>query len=402
MKSIIYLFKYGLVDDTVLKGLTKENWKSVIAKTDVKPEIGDIYRGDQILCKLEDPIEIRACLRDYKATNFDGMIANQIANGLIEKPYTEYYSHILCPHKIGKALKVCQMSGVLVDEICIDTDFIIPAIEEDYEYAEVRFTDYKQLTCNRGKRYNPNAYTTASGTDVSIIHEVNCRYRVDKQDQSILFVNAVYALNVELANMCYELMDKRYAETTGSGKDLMICAMMSGDELLIDRVSKLVKIHPTEYVDFAGNLLTAMVNKSDKGTVLQACANAAYLADLDLLEYYLQDVPVEMTKIFYCIACGAACGGHGSLLDTSLAILSQLGNFEKNNMQTLMEFAYCFDNYHCIAILTKYDKRLGFGAKVGDVTLLGGVYIGNLQVPNPPRKPEYFDDWFASYYTDCV
>jgi hypothetical protein len=415
MKLLIYFYRYGITHPHLLDLLTKENWFSVEVPEDIltaaQGKLDNYFAGDSILVQLEKIEDIEACIRTYQATNYDELIANSIKKGFIEDR-VELFNHILCPHKIAAALGAAIVTGIVVIELYPKIGnhhtTINPA---PFQSQNVAFFQLSSLLANRGTAYNREAYVMAAGTDVKLIQELHRNFTIDPDDKHALYLNAMIETNGELAKFLITQIppdDLKNAFSSGDTREfddaewsdlLNTAAMTIGDNQLINHTLELTGRDYKVFLSSCTNLEALLQLPIHESQDDNGLCTAAYFARIDLLDFWIgkSDSNADIAELAY----GAAAGGHGAILDVTLTVIQKLGFIRRSVLWKLLTLAYCFDNYHCIAIIAKYDQHQELKTR-GLMQVPTDLIFGNKYRPSPPPFPAHWASWYDSFYSDDV
>jgi hypothetical protein len=411
MRLLIYCYRYGITHPQLLSLFTRENWWTVEVPLELLMQIqasttpirNDLYRGDQVFVGLENLDDIRNCAAYYGCTNYDELCANLIRKSFIEG-IEEVTKHILSTRKIALALSDANFSGIPIDEfiVCIGgKEDVIPRALR-YAYT-VKFEAIDQLLANRGATYNRESYMAAGKTDVVLIQEIHSRFTIKSDHILVLYRESLEAQNVPLVRFLMTLIDvvvgakmlRTFLNFIGVQEEICISAMLTGQSDIIGFALQLTEAKYETYIQYCGSvdlLKTVAVRRENTSVGLRT---AAWLANLELIDFWLTGSTFE-TNIAE-LAEGAAAAGHGAIFDVTIQILQHLDHLSSEMFKQLFAIAYSFDNYHCIAILTKYDKTEILRRSNGYPVRNNGYY-GNQMIPNKQNRPAHWDEWFNSLY----
>jgi hypothetical protein len=177
--------------------------------------------------------------------------------------------------------------------------------------------------------------------------------------------------------------------------DLIVAAMVTGESDIIEFVRNICQADLSRYFGFCGNLALlqqAPVRPEDVPTGLKT---AAWLANLELLEFWLTrgtDLK-DLVQICY----GAAAAGHGGILEVTLQVLDRLQLLDVDVVHRIMSVAYYFDNYHCLRICIPYDRTKVL-IEYHVMTLNNYTYYGNTRIPEPIEETAAFQRWYESLH----
>jgi hypothetical protein len=398
MSLLLQLLQYGQTDSESLKQLTPANWNIVKPKKLDVTRPADYYRGDQILLTLENQNEIRECEETYKATNFDGLCAQLISNGIIDGNES-LYERIRCPHKIATAIDKCWYIGVPILGVAVNggSHGTVVIVGNDEPQAGINYPYNTNLMCNRELAYNRLAYCSAGATHINIIRATNKKFVIQPADACALFVDTILALNLRVANYMLTIIDKDLFTATYVNSEvipqIMNSVMVMGDAKLVNEVAALCRRNPISFIGASTNLLIMKKFPPIIDDVPTGLITAGQQANLQLMDYWLSKAK-SSSQLLY-LAQGAAAGGNGSILNVCCAVMDELTLLTATAIASLMTISFYFDNYHCIALLTEYD---GYKSNPS-ANVLPPLFFGNLPTPKKPGVPIWFNEWFDSFYS---
>jgi hypothetical protein len=409
MRLLTYFYRYGITDPKLLDVLTRENWftvevpEAVLQATQQEYALSNYYAGDSIFVQQEELVDIQVCAKVYRATNYDELIANSIKKGLLVGR-EELFNRILCTHKIEAALGDAVVTGIVVTELYPNIGLSSVEILPKTTYnSNIAFTNLSSFLLNKGKAYNREAYNLAAATDVALIAEVHQRFDIRTQDRVALYLNAMLERNGPLAKFLSRQITTKnlnflIERDNDLTRQLCVSAMVIGDNDLIQRTFTLLDQTYDNYISYCTNL-DALAHYTEKNADDLGLCTAATLANIELLDFWLgrSDNEANIAEIAY----GAAAGGNGAILDVTLTVMMKLKKNIPMVLRKLLTIAYCFDNYHCIAIIAKYDQNQELKTR-GLAHIPNDDLFANQYCPDAPPFPAHWDAWYDSFYTDGV
>jgi hypothetical protein len=399
-----FLLQYGVTDFRLLSTLTADNiFTALISKQEMEKysaaKPADYYLGDQILTKQTTWGDIETCILKYDATNTDSLVAALLAEGdgnipLAYRVMEKYQVLSITKLKQGlwqSAIYEHRRESYKINVTIANKSYQLSIFARStIEKIPLSFPSYEAMIPEDFRR-SIYGYENAGATDVQVIQEYDEHHSdTNLMEQYDLLWSALRVRNQQLVKYLLRKQKLRKFLLRYQRDIFMLNVAVLGDPLIYAQMAKLAGVEASEY---AGSIAILMKYPlTDVDYVYVALRTAAYFADLDMIMYILETyTEVEVTKVLYALMQGVVAAGHSQLLEVLLRLIAYFPAEE--SYQELMELAYCFNNYHCMAVLLKNIEGLVKPSVAAEPNFI----IANRSVPAFEPLPEYFAAWFDSF-----